>query len=214
MRNEPNDRDSSIFIVESRKTLRLGIAKIIWFDIISVTAYLLFTCWIPLVFDNKAVSYAYFVFSAAADIFIVYKIIKKKTAKYDSFAEIIYGMDISEFDGICRQAEDSGFRFNTLFLLDDYIFIPSEMLLLEYTDISDIKTTYHVTKIEDIIPVYDGAEMQIICFDGKRYKLNMKKIHEFKETYDEFLWLVNLKRSNSYERKNAQNLHSDFQEVL
>lgn len=213
MRNEPNDRDSSIFIVESRKTLRLGIAKIIWFDIISVTAYLMFTCWIPLVFDSKAVTVMYFLISAAADFFIVYKLIKKKISLYNSFTETIYSMDISEFDGMCRQAEDSGFKFNTLFLLDDYIFIPSEMLLLEYTDISDIKTTYHVTKIEDIIPVYDGAEMQIICFDGKKYKLNMKKIHEFKETYDDFLWLVNLKRSNSYERKNVQNLHNDL-EVL
>ncbi|MDE7303137.1 MAG: hypothetical protein K2N60_07465, partial [Oscillospiraceae bacterium] len=117
MRNEPNERDGSIFIKLCRRTLRFNIAKIIWFDIISVTAYLLFTCWIPLVFDSKAVSSGYFVFSAAADIFIVYRLIKKKTAKYDSFAEIIYGMDISEFDGICRQAEDSGFKFNTLFLL-------------------------------------------------------------------------------------------------
>lgn len=213
MRNEPNERDESVFISLSRRTLRLGIAKIIWFDLISVTAYLLFTCWIPLVFDSEAVTAMYFVFSAAADVFIVYRLIKKKTAKYDSFAEIIYGMDISEFDGICGQAEASGYKFNTLFLLDDYIFIPSETLLLEYTDISDIKTVYHITKIEGIIPVYDGAEMQIICFDGKKYKLNMKKIHEFKETYEDFLWLVNLKRKNSYERKNIQNLNNDL-EVL
>lgn len=213
MRNEPNERDESVFIALSRRTLRFNIAKIIWFDIISVTAYLLFTCWIPLVFDSAAVTVFYFVFSAAADIFIVYRLIKKKAAKYDSFAEIIYGMSASEFDGICRQAEASGFRFDTLFLLDDHIFIPSEMLLLEYTDISDIKTKYHVTKIEDIVPVYDGAEMQIICFDGKRYRLNMKKIHEFKETYDDFLWLVNLKRKNSYERKNVQNLNNDLEEI-
>ena len=214
MRNEPNERDDSVFIKLCRRTLRFNIAKIIWFDIISVTAYLMFTCWIPLVFDSKAVTVMYFLISAAADFFIVYKLIKKKISLYNSFAEKIYSMDISEFDGMCRQAEDSGFRFNTLFLLDDYIFIPSEMLLLEYTDISDIKTTYHVTRLEGVIPVYDGAEMLIICFSGKKYKLNMKKIHEFKKTYDEFLWLVNLKRSNSYERKNAQNLHSDFQEVL
>lgn len=213
MRSEPNERDESIFITLCRRTLRFNIAKIIWFDIISITAYLLFTCWIPLVFDSAVITVFYFIFSAAADIFIVYRLIKKKTAKYDSFAEIIYGMSASEFDGICRQAEDSGFKFNTLFLLDDYIFIPSEMLLLEYTDISDIKTTYHVTKIEGIIPVYDGAEMQIICFDGKKYKLNMKKIHEFKETYDDFLWLLNLKRKNSYERKNVQNLHNDLEEL-
>lgn len=213
MRNEPNERDDSIFITLCRRTLRFNIAKIIWFDVIGVTAYLLFTCWIPLVFENTAVTVFYFIFSAAADIFIVYRLIEKKTAEYVGFAEIIYGMSASEFDGICRQAEASGFKFNTLFLLDDHIFIPSKMLLLEYTDISDIKTQYHITKIENVIPVYDGAEMQIICFDGKKYKLNMKKIHEFRETYDEFLWLINLKRKNSYERKNVQNLHNDLEEL-
>ena len=213
VRNEPNERDESIFIALSRRTLRFDIAKIIWFDIISAAAYLLFTCWILLVFDSTAVTVLYFLFSAAADIFIVYRLIKKKTEKYDSFAEIIYGMSDAEFDGICGQAEASGYKFNTFFLLDDYIFIPSKMLLLEYTDISDIKTTYHVTKIEGVIPVYDGAEMQIICFDNRKYKLNMKKIHEFKETYDDFLWLLNLKRKNSYERKNVQNLNNDL-EVL
>ena len=194
MRNEPNERDESIFIALSRRTLRFDIAKIIWFDIISAAAYLLFTCWILLVFDSTAVTVLYFLFSAAADIFIVYRLIKKKTEKYDSFAEIIYGMSDAEFDGIYGHDE-------------------TKMLLLEYTDISDIKTTYHVTKIEGVIPVYDGAEMQIICFDNRKYKLNMKKIHEFKETYDDFLWLLNLKRKNSYERKNVQNLNNDL-EVL
>lgn len=209
----PNERDGSIFITFCRRALKFNIAKIIWFDIISAAAYLLFTCWIPLVFDSAAVTVFYFLFSAAADIFIVYRLIKKKTAKYDGFAEIIYGMSASEFDGICRQAEASGFKFDTLFLLDDYIFIPSEMLLLEYTDISDIKTKYHITKIEDVIPVYDGAEMHITCFDGKKYKLNMKRIHEFKQTYDDFLWLVNLKRKKSHERKNVQNLKNDLEEL-
>ncbi|MCM1328667.1 MAG: hypothetical protein NC253_04425 [Ruminococcus sp.] len=213
MTERDKERDGSVFIVLCRRTLRLGIAKIIWFDIICVTAYLMFTFWVPLVFDGAAVTALYFSVSAAADVFIVYRLIKTKTEKYKSFAEIIYGMGISEFDGLCKQAETSGFKFNTLFLLDDCIFIPSETLLLEYTDISDIKTTYHVTKIEDVIPVYDSAEMLITCFNGKKYKLNMKKIHEFKETYDEFFWLLNLKRKNSFERKNVQNLHNDL-EVL
>lgn len=203
-----NERDSSVFIQKSRSALRWRIAKIIWFDIISVAAYLMFTCWIPLAFNGGIVAVVYFIISAALDLFIVYKLIKKQTAIYNSFSEQMYNMDSAEFNAICRQAEDSGFKFNTFYMLDDYLFIPSQMILLEYTDIEDIKTTYHITKIENIVPVYDGAEMLIICRGKKSYKLDMKKIHEFKRTYDDFLVQLNLRREKSFEYKKMQDMYN------
>lgn len=203
-----NERDSSVFILKCRSVLRWKIAKIIWFDVISIISYLMFTCWIPLAFNSKAVTAIYFIVSAAVDIFIVYKLIKKPVDSYNSFSEMLYDMDIAEFDALCRQAEDSGFKFKTFYMLDDYLFIPFHMILLDYADIKDIKVTYHITKIESIIPVYDGAEMLLICFGNKSYKLTMKKIHEFRDSYDDFLSQLNSRRERRFEYKKMHGLYN------
>lgn len=213
MRHEPNERDGSIFIKLCRRALISNIAKIILLDIIGVTAYLNFTLGIPLESESKAVTVLYLIISAAAGFFIAYRLIKNKISNYDSFAEIIYAMDFSGFDRLCRQAEGSVFKYNTFFLLDDCFFIPSQMLLLEYTDISDIEPTYDIIRLWHIVPVYVGAKMQIICFNGKKYKLNIKNTNEFRKDYDNFIWLLNKKRKSCFERKNIINSYNDL-EVL
>ncbi len=121
-----NERDGSIFIVHIRKELKKGIAKIIGFDIIALLGYFWITFWVPWLFtqNTKAAGIVYYTVSFAADIFIVYLMIKKHCRKCASFAGIFYGMDSEEFCRICMQAEESGFMFRTFYLLDDYIFIP------------------------------------------------------------------------------------------
>ena len=70
------ENDKSVFFTESKSALRTDIAKIIVFDVISILAYLMFTCWLTVFFSDAGTA-VFFTLSAAADVFILYAFIKR-----------------------------------------------------------------------------------------------------------------------------------------
>lgn len=74
------ENDKSVFFTESKSALRADIAKIIVFDVISILAYLMFTCWLTAFFSDAGTA-VFFTLSAAADVFILYAFIKRTRKK-------------------------------------------------------------------------------------------------------------------------------------
>jgi hypothetical protein len=94
----------------------------------------MFTCWLTVFFSDAGTA-VFFTLSAAADVFILYAFIKRARKKYESFTEAFCEMPPSEYDDLCSQAEKSGKLYNTLYLLDEFIYVPQNMLLIPYRDI-------------------------------------------------------------------------------
>lgn len=174
--------DKSVFFTESKSALRADIAKIIVFDVISILAYLMFTCWLTVFFSDAGTA-VFFTLSAAADVFILYAFIKRARKKYESFTEAFCEMLPSEYDDLCSQAEKSGKLYNTLYLLDEFIYVPQNMLLIPYRDIKKVITEYHKTN-----GIYDGAKLKITLADKGERVIYMKSIRQFRDEHDDFIW--------------------------
>lgn len=92
-------------------------------------------------------------------------------------------MPPSEYDDLCSQAEKSGKLYDTLYLLDEFIYVPQNMLLIPYRDIKKVITEYHKTN-----GIYDGAKLKITLADKSERVIYMKSIRQFRDEYDDFIW--------------------------
>lgn len=187
--------EDSIFIIESRTALKRNIVKAVLIDLGLLFAYGMFTFWIPFEFKNSFTTFIYIAVSLALGAVLLYFLIKREKRKYDDLIEQFNEMGSSYFSELCNQALNAYLKYNTFCLLDDYIFIPGDMLLISYSNINEVQTIYHSTNF-----IYDGARFVIYTFAGKSFSIRVKQFRAFKREYDDFIFLLNEKRSLSLQK--------------
>ena len=80
-------------------------------------------------------------------------------------------------------------RFKTFYLLNDYLYIPSQGLLIGYEDIGGWKTVRHSTN-----GVPDGAWVELTEPDGFLHKITVRQWRRYLMSLDEFVPQLNERR--------------------
>lgn len=93
-----------------------------------------------------------------------------------------------DLEKLTEQINSGEFYFKTMYLLDEYIFVPKPGLLLRYSDIWQYKTEFHST---NSIP--DAVYVRILDTDNITHTITVKKWRDYKNNYNVFMDLLDRK---------------------
>lgn len=95
-------------------------------------------------------------------------------------------------------------EYMTLFLLDDYIYFPDEMLLIPYQEIEEAKEYLPYIRYKHLIRINTGTFLKMKCSDGKKYSVRIRDEREYRENYSIFLSKLDERRKRH--RQNVSDL--------
>lgn len=196
-----NDRDNSIFIRESRSVRNKRIAVIIIIDLMlaAIYGFFLYAALLNQSVTGKIIGV---VFSAAADIAIVWAMIRQEDKKFQSFADAVRNEDEAVFADMERQAENAEKLFGAVYLLDDFLYVCTQNLFIPYTDIKKIRASFSSI---NFIPV--AAAVHIYCFSGRAYSVALRSAGEYRRRQNEFEDRLERYRQQSFAKQNGQNTY-------
>lgn len=98
----------------------------------------------------------------------------------------------AEIDGDALAAMEKKYEamqpeFSTLFLLEEYIYFPDDMLLIPYSEIAAADADFPRIRLFRFFRVSIGASLKIICTDGRKYSVKIRDSGGFKEYHERFL---------------------------
>ncbi|MBD5146218.1 MAG: hypothetical protein HDT21_09995 [Ruminococcus sp.] len=181
-------RYNSVFIKESRsahaENMKSIIAQGIIITIVTVLAvFAVLSCT-----DIKA-AFVFALMCAGAAVCIIAMAVRIiiETRRFRRFAEFIYTMDESEFDGLNAQAVGAESDFDLLYMLDKYIYLCPKHVLIPYCDIKDAHfSTYGILSRKS-----GGAAFYVYCHSGKKFIVGLNgnyfKYRGSEETFEAML---------------------------
>lgn len=184
------DFKESIFYADMRRAVRLHVFKAVreTFLLIFLFSYLLIPVYF--FFSMNNILWIYWIFLAAFIGLCFYWRFRPALKKRDKITA-----QFSEFDSdILAQLEKKydvmSPEFNTLFLFDDHIYFPDDMLFIPYSEIAEANAEFPRVKILHIFRVSVGAILKIRCINGKKYSINVRDKQEFRDYHTSFLSAV------------------------
>ncbi len=175
------------FFSDTKRAMRLHILKTLKTVTIAALLYPCFTLFLYIFFSFISMLWAYWVMTAILFALLIYREIrpalKKKVNLLGRF------MEISSEELFTMDEKYSAMTpiFNTLFLFDKYIYFPDDMLLIPYTELNDIKEEFSEISLLSIFYVFHffrfktGAALKIICTDGSKYRVKIRKFDEYRD---------------------------------
>lgn len=182
--------ENSVFYKECQLALKGNLLKLLGVNLAAVFAFGMLVLLPVYISCSKLVMLLSILLFIAADIcvLILFQSRKKKSAGllYDK----LYSLTADEIRELSRQARVSGMKYDTLFLLDKYIFIPQEMLMLPYESGENVFSVFIVRRI----PVYccSNAELRITLKE-KTIRLEINRPNDYFVDYESFLEFLNSK---------------------
>ncbi len=177
-----------IFEYDSKKIMRKNIILTV-LGAVGVLAAVLFFAYCSLLLTEKTIvkvlTYAVIVIAA---VLIVMYLIKDQAKRHKSFlSELEKLPDISEMN---RQAERAEFMLGAFCLLEKYLYVPKQRLLVPYTEIESVGAN----KVNvNFIPT--SAMISIKCRNRRYYSVSLNSAFDLNNRYGEFIDALNEKRS-------------------
>lgn len=119
---------------------------------------------------------------------IVIKSLKNEKRALSSRSERLGLLDTASLERLEEEVQAAEFHFKSIYVLDNYLFVPKAGLLLDYGSIKSYKTIYHST---NSIP--DAVFVEIFDINNVKYFFSVKKWREYKKGYYDFMELLEKK---------------------
>lgn len=175
-----------IFERDSKLVMRNNIILIVLAAIAALAALLFFIyC---LLLDKKTIiKAAAYAVVMVVDVLVVIHLIKEQQERHEYFLlEIEKLTDISELN---IQAEYAKRMLGVFSILDNYLYVPKQRLLVPYTDIESI----HAHRVSvNFIPA--SVTLNFKCSSGRYYSVKLNNPFDFEGRYGEFVDTLNRKR--------------------
>lgn len=177
-----------IFEYDSKKIMRKNIILTV-LGAVGVLAAVLFFAYCSLLLTEKTIVkvLTYAVIAVAAVLIVMY-LIKDQAKRHKSFlSELEKLPDISEMN---RQAERAEFMLGAFCLLEKYLYVPKQRLLVPYTEIESVGAN----KVNvNFVPT--SATISIKCRNRRYYSVSLNSAFDLNNRYGEFIDALNEKRS-------------------
>ncbi|MGN1101109.1 MAG: hypothetical protein ACI4RG_02890, partial [Huintestinicola sp.] len=112
-----------------------------------------------------------------------------------SFVDTFYSFSAIEFKELCRQSRASGLKYDTLFLLENFIVIPQELLIIPYSDINRV-FAMTLSQRSLLTMGYRNTQLRITLNNNKTYKIEINRPDEFLDDFENFLSFLGEKNKN------------------
>lgn len=175
-----------IFERDSKRIMRNNIILIVLAAIAALAALLFFAyC---LLLDKKTIfKVTAYAVVTVVDVLVVIHLIKEQLERHEYFlSELEKLTDISEINS---QAEYARRMLGAFCMLDNYLYVPKQRLLVLYTDIESINA--HRVSV-NFIPA--SATIDFKCRNGRYYSVRLNSAFDFNRRYGEFVDALNEKR--------------------
>ena len=179
--------NESIFYADMRRAVRLHVFSAVreTFLLMFLFSYLLIPVYF--FFSMNNILWLYWIFLAVFIGLCFYwrfrPALKKRGRITAQFSEI----DSDALAQLEKRYDVMSPEFNTLFLFDDYIYFPDDMLLIPYSEIAETSAEFPRIKLLHIFRVRVGASLEIRCVNGKKYSVNIRNKQDFLEHHKTFL---------------------------
>lgn len=119
---------------------------------------------------------------------IVIRSLKNEKRALDSRDERLRLLDTASLERLEEEVQSAEFHFKSIYVLDEYLFVPKAGLLLDFGSIKSYKTIYHST---NSIP--DAVFVEIFDQNNVKYYFSVRKWREYKKGYYDFMELLDSK---------------------
>lgn len=200
-------REGTLFFNDYKSANKGYTAKVVMLNILLFAVFLvfLFILLIPnydTFFVNLILCSAfYLVIAVAANIFFAYR----EKQKRSEYLNLLANFSENEYWDLCSQVADAEIMYGTLYMLDDYVYIPDATLLVPYSDIYRLFTVFRKRSVTILGPSFvESAQLRIMLENEKTIKVsvaNMSDIMHLHQEYDSFIKLFEEKKELSKRRK-------------
>lgn len=179
--------EDSIFYRECKSAFKGSVIKLLGINLIAVFAFgLLVLLPVYAAGGASAVIASAIIFAAADALVLAFLIIRKKKL-FKSFVDNFYSFSAIEFKELCRQSRASGLKYDTLFLLENFIVIPQELLIIPYSDINRV-FAMTLSQRSLLTMGYRNTQLRITLNNNKTYKIEINRPDEFLDDFENFLF--------------------------
>ena len=181
------DFKETIFYADMRRAVRLHVFKAVreTFLLIFLFSYLLIPVYF--FFSMNNILWLYWIFLAVFIGLCFYWRFRPALKKRDKITAQFNEIDRDTLAQLEKKYDVMSPEFNTLFLFDDHIYFPDDMLLIPYSEIAEAAAEFPRVKFLKFFRVRVGASLVIRCVDGKKYSIKIRNKQEFLELHDRFL---------------------------
>ena len=141
---------------------------------------------------------------SAALIWAECRSMKRSRQRAAHRAAHIAGLSDTDFERLEDEISLAEKRFKTFYLLQDYLYVPKERLLLPYDKIQMWKTVRHSTN-----GLPDSAWVDISEPDGCQYKVNVVQWKKYLQHLDDFIEELDDRRRNAAALHTGEKVDND-----
>ncbi|MDE6763041.1 MAG: hypothetical protein K2J73_05115 [Oscillospiraceae bacterium] len=179
--------NESRFCADVGRAVRLYI-----FKSVGSTAFIAFLFSFPMLpvyifFKMNGIIWVSHIIFAALTALIFYKEMRRPLKRKEKIMRQFCGMDGEKLSAMDKKYDVMAPEFNTLFLFDEYIYFPDDMLLIPYSEIADAQAEFPRIKLFRFFRVTTGAIMNIRCVNGTKYSVNIRDSSGFRDYGASFL---------------------------
>lgn len=179
-----------IFERDSKSIMRKNIILIVLADIVILGVLLLFS-YCLLIYEKTSFKLLACAVVTAVDVFVAACVIKKQFKKHNYFLSELE--KIPYVDGINRQAEEADCMLGAFCMLEEFLYVPKQRILIPYTEIVSVNV-----KKTSVNFVPAAATVHIQCTNRRYYAVSLNSAFDLKRRYGEFINVLNAKRNLSY----------------
>lgn len=199
---DPHAFYDSIFFADVRRAVRRHIIKTVWTTILTEALFFLIFFYVYYFFVLINMQWIYWLIFAALTALLFYIKIRPGLKKRDKIIRQFCAISNDELIAVEKKYDKASPEFMTLFLLDEYIYFPDEMLLIPYEEIEEAKADFPYIKFKHFIRINTGAFLKLKCSDGKKYSLKIRESQEYREYHDKFLSQLDKRREEHRQKVN------------
>ena len=173
--------NESIFYADMRRAVRLHVFSAVreTFLLMFLFSYLLIPVYF--FFSMNNILWIYWIFLAVFIGLCFYwrfrPALKKRGKITAQFSEI----DSDALAQLEKRYDVMSPEFNTLFLFDEYIYFPDDMLLIPYSEIADAQAEFPRVKLFHFFRVNTGAILHIRCVSGAKHSVRIRDSSGFRD---------------------------------
>ncbi|MDE7303136.1 MAG: hypothetical protein K2N60_07460 [Oscillospiraceae bacterium] len=182
--------NESRFYADVGRAIRLHILK----SVVS-TAFIAFLFSFPMVpvyffFKMNNIPWVSHIIFAALIVLIFYKEMLRPLKKRDKIIGQFSSMDSDKLSAMDKKYDVMDPEFNTLFLFDEYIYFPDDMLLIPYSEIADAQAEFPRVRLFHFFRVNTGAILNIRCVSGAKHSVRIRDSSGFRDYSTRLLRLL------------------------
>lgn len=196
-----NDQADSVFIRESKSVRNKRIRLIIVIDLIISVLYgiYFYILTIDFSFSEKIIGV---VVSLAIDIAAVFVMTYQEHRKFKKFEDAVLNDSKGFFKSMEKQFVGAEKMFGAIYMLDDYMYVCTQNLFIPYIDIRKISTSFSSINFINV-----ATCINIYCFSGRAYSINLRSGGEYRRRQNEFEFMLEQYRQRSFAKNNGQNMY-------